>query len=93
MKRIVKLLIAFAFLCSILTACGKAKQITSTKAERIALKDMGAVASLSQVHTHAFNEENGVFYNVYITYGNQNMTYLIDNEGNIVTKTEGSHSH
>ncbi len=92
-KRIVSVLLILVIICSTLVACGGNKQITPAKAEKIALKDMGAVASLSQVHTHPSETENGTFYNVYITYGNQSMTYLIDNAGNIVTKTEGAHSH
>ncbi len=92
-KRLISVLLVLVVLCSMLVACGESKQITAIKAQRIALKDMGAVADLSQVHTHEAETENGIYYNVYITYGNQSMTYVIDNVGNIVSKTEGAHSH
>mgnify|MGYP002518831567 CR=1 FL=1 len=91
-KRILVLLLTLALVFT-MVACGGTKQITSIKAEKIALKDMGAVASLSQVHTHESKTENGIYYSVSITYGNQSMTYVIDNEGNIVSKAEGAHSH
>ncbi len=93
MKRIISVLLILVVACSMLVACGENKQITAIKAQRIALKDMGAAAELSQVHTHEAKTEDGIYYNVYITYGNQSMTYVIDNEGNIVSKTEGGHSH
>ena len=92
-KKIVSIVLVLVLVCSLLVACGENKQITAIKAQKIALKDMGAVASLSQVHTHESETENGIYYSVSITYGNQSMTYVIDNAGNIVSKTEGAHTH
>ena len=86
-------LLILVVMCGSLIACGDTKQITAQKAQKIALKDMGAVPSLSQVHTHESETENGTYFSVSITYGNQSMTYVISNTGDIVSKTEGAHTH
>ena len=92
-KRLIAILLILCVVCGTFVACAGNKQITAQKAQKIALKDMGAVPSLSQVHTHESETENGIYYSVSITYGNQSMTYVISNTGEIVSKTEGAHTH
>lgn len=92
-KRIIAILLALVLMCTVLAACGESRQISATRAQKIALEDMGIKANQASVHVHPEHKEEGTYFNVYITYNGVNTTYVISNAGDIVTKGEGGHSH
>ncbi len=93
LKKIIALLLMLVIVCGVLAACGESRQISATRAQKIALEDMGIKAKQATVHVHPEHKDEGTYFNVYITYNGENIAYVISNTGEIVTKGESQHSH
>lgn len=92
-KKIIAILLIVVISCSLFVACGETRQISASRAQRIALEDMGIKTSQASVHIHPDHREEGTYFNVYITYNGANTTYVVSNTGEIVHKGAGGHSH
>ena len=97
-KRIIAFALLIVMVGSLLLACDSSKSgpITDEEAIAIALKDMGiSEKDADAVHIHVGTHEGQPCFNVYITYGSTNKTYVIHPiSGDILEILDGAgHSH
>ncbi len=77
MKKVIAILILLALSVSLLAACGQ-KFITTEKAEKIALKEMGLTGeAVEAVHTHVAETADGPAYSIHVEYEGQTYEYVI----------------
>ena len=93
-KRLICLLVLVCMVCSVLCACTSKEKITGEQALTIMLEDLGedAVDAVDpHIHENTFNNEH--VYNIYFTLDGESWVYVISDEGEIMAKGPGGHSH
>ena len=93
MKKWIAFLLLACMLCSMLSACGK--KITSEEAYKIVLEDLGETlaATAEDPHIHAAPYENKPCFNIFVTVNGVSMNYIVSQNGKILYKGAGEHSH
>lgn len=92
-KRIIVIAVLACLVLTLLAACGNGN-ITAEKAQKIVLKDLGVSANQAELHVHTGEFEGKPCYSIYATVDGHTWEYLVDyNSGEILSKTESSHSH
>lgn len=95
MKKIIAALLMICVFCGALCGCQAEKGINADDAIKIVAEDLGdrlLEASAPHVHEGTYNEKP--CYNVYFSLDDESMLYVISAEdGEILYKGEGSHSH
>lgn len=77
MKKLIAVLLVLALSVSLLAACGQ-KYITSEKAEKIALKEMGVTGDeVDATHIHVAETADGPAYSIHVEYNGQTHEYVI----------------
>lgn len=77
--RIFALMLALAMLLCVFTACGNSTDVlTSEQAQQIALEEAGLSADeATNIHTHIVTEDGIPCFNVHISAGDEEFSYLI----------------
>lgn len=95
-KRMIAIVLLVALCGCLLAACDKdeKKEITGMQAKQLVLDDLGVTEDQAEVHVHNGKSGEEPCYFVYVTYGDQNLQYVIRiSDGKILSKGPGSHSH
>lgn len=93
-KRIIAALLLVALFGCVLAACEEDKSITGLEAKQLVLKDLGITEEQATVHVHTGKSGGEDCYFVYVTYGTENLQYVIRvSDGQILSKGHGTHSH
>ena len=93
MKKWIALLLMACLLCSMLAGCGK--KITAEEAYQIVLEDLGDIlaATAESPHIHEGTFENKPCFNIFVTVNGMSMQYIMSENGKILHKGAGEHSH
>ena len=93
MKKVIALLLMACLLCSMLAGCGK--KITSEQAYQIVLDDLGETlaATAESPHIHTGTYEGKACFNIFVTVSGMSMQYIVSENGKILHKGAGEHSH
>lgn len=92
MKKWITILLLAALLCGMLAGCGK--KITAEEAWQIVLDDLGAAASLAESpHVHEATYENKPCFNIFVEVNGLSLQYIVSENGKILHKGPGEHSH
>ena len=93
MKILVSLICLAALLCGLLAGCGK--KITAEEAHQIVLDDLGETlaATAEAPHIHEGTYEGKPCFNIFITVNGMTMQYIVSENGKILHKGAGEHSH
>ena len=93
MKRVIALLLMACLLCGLLAGCGK--KVTSEEAYQIVLDDLGETlaATAESPHIHEATYEGKPCFNIFVTVNGMSMQYIFSENGKILHKGVGEHSH
>lgn len=92
MKKWIAMLLLATILCGMLAGCGK--KITAEEAYQIVLDDLGAAATLTESpHIHEATYEDKPCFNIFVTVDGLSLQYIISENGKILHKGAGEHSH
>lgn len=92
-KRIISLLLALVLATGILAGCGDST-ISTEKAQKIVLKDLGVDADEVTMHMHIGTYEDMPCYSIYVTVNGENLEYSISStDGTILNIAHSDHSH
>ena len=85
-KRIIATLLLVALSLSLFAACGKKDAaISTTEAQKIALKELGMTAAeVDDIHVHATQYEGKPCYQMHITAGDNAYYVYIDQTGKVL---------
>lgn len=88
MKKHIIATLLLVVLCLSLFACGKkSATITTTEAQKIALKEIGMTAAeVDDIHVHATQYEGVACYQMHITAGDNTYYVYIDQTGKVLHK-------
>lgn len=95
-KRMIAMVAMTCMLVALLAACGNNGMISTAKAEKIVLKDLGVSASKADVDVHTGQYDGKPCYAVYVTVDGHHWQYLVDVQtGEILSakETDQGHSH
>ena len=93
MKRVIALLLMACLLCGLLAGCGK--KVTPEEAYQIVLDDLGETlaATAESPHIHEATYEGKPCFNIFVTVNGMSMQYIVSENGKILHKGAGEHSH
>ena len=93
MEKVIALLLMACLLCGMLAGCGK--KITAEEAHQIVLDDLGETmaATAEAPHIHEGTYEGKPCFNIFITVNGMTMQYIVSENGKILHKGAGEHSH
>lgn len=92
-KRIVSLLLVLVLAAGVLAGCGNST-ISTEKAQKIVLKDLGVKADEVTMHVHIGTFENVPCYSIYVTVNGENLEYSVSaDDGTILNIAHSDHSH
>lgn len=92
MKKWIAILLLACILCGMLAGCGK--KITAEEAWQVVQKDLGAAADLAETpHVHETTYEDKPCFNIFVTVDGLPLQYIISENGKILHKGPGQHSH
>lgn len=93
MKKTIAVLLVLTLMVSLLAACGQ-KYITSEKAEKIALKEMGVTGDeVDATHVHVAETADGPAYSIHVEYEGQTYEYVILAENGKILSSGTVHGH
>lgn len=93
MKKVIALLLMACLLCGMLAGCGK--KVTAEEAYQIVLDDLGETLAetADAPHIHEATYEGKPCFNIFITVNGLSMQYIVSENGKILHKGAGEHSH
>ena len=92
MKKWIAILLLAGILCGMLAGCGK--KVTAEEAWQIVAEDLGAVAEMAEApHIHEATYEDKPCFNIFVTVNGVSLQYIVSENGNILHKGPGQHSH
>ena len=92
MKKWIAILLLVGILCGLLAGCGK--KVTAEEAWQIVLEDLGATADLAaNPHIHEATFEDKPCFNIFVEVNGVPLQYIVSQNGKILHKGPGEHSH
>ena len=92
MKKWIALVLLLAIACGLLAGCGK--KITADEAWKVVLEDLGPLGEQAQApHIHETTYENKPCFNIFVTVNDISLQYIVSENGKILYKGAGEHSH
>ncbi|MBR2937635.1 MAG: hypothetical protein IKB80_03975 [Oscillospiraceae bacterium] len=92
MKKWIAIVLLAGILCGMLAGCGK--KVTAEEAWQVVRKDLGAAAELAETpHVHEATYEDKPCFNIFVTVDGLPLQYIISENGKILHKGPGEHSH
>lgn len=93
MKKWIALLLLACLLCGMLAGCGK--KVTAEEAYQIVLDDLGETLAetAEDPHIHESTYEGKPCFNIFVTVNGLSMQYIVSENGKILHKGAGEHSH
>ena len=92
MKKWIAMLLLATILCGMLAGCGK--KVTAEEAWKIVVEDLGAAAEMAEApHIHEATHEDKPCFNIFVTVNGVSLQYIVSENGKILHKGPGQHSH
>ncbi len=92
MKKWIALLLLVCIVGGMLAGCGK--KVTADEAWQIVQKDLGAAAEMAaNPHVHEATFEDKPCFNIFVEVNGVPLQYIVSENGKILHKGPGEHSH
>ena len=93
MRRIISLMLVVVLAVSLFAGCGNST-VSTEKAQKIVLKDLGVKAEDVTMHMHIGTYEGVPCYSIYVTVNGENLEYSVSADtGEILNIAHSDHAH
>lgn len=93
MRRIISVMLVLVLVAGLFAGCGDST-VSTEKAQKIVLKDLGVKADEVTMHMHIGTYEGTPCYSIYVTHNGENLEYSISADtGEILNIAHSDHAH